>query len=121
MTPVLVMDLALCGALTAGLTLLAKHFQPDLPHLTLFTGLVGGALCVLWAVLGRRAMRCRLSSMVALTAMACVFVRQAVQSWGIAFEGESHGRIVAALMTVLVVFCVGMWIKLAHAGKGTHP
>ena len=114
MTPVLVMDLALCGALTAGLTLLAKHFQPDLPHLTLFTGLVGGALCVLWAVLSRRAMRCRLSSMVTLTAMACVFVRQAVQSWGTSAEGGWNGRQVASLMMVQVVFCVGMLANLVR-------
>ena len=117
----LAFDLVLCGMLLAGISLLARHLEPDLPRMTLLTGLVGGGLCVFWGALGRRTTRCRVGALVTLALVACVLARQAVQSWGISFEDESHGRIVAALMTVLVVFCVGMWIKLAHAGKGAEP
>jgi len=121
MSLVTAFDLVLCGVLLAAICLLAQHLEPDLPRMTLLTGLVGGGLCVFWGALGRRTTRCRAGAMVTLALVAYVLARQAVQSWGISSEGESHGRIVAALMTVLVVFCVGMWIKLAHAGKGTHP
>jgi hypothetical protein len=48
-------------------------------------------------------------------------VRQAVQSWGASGEGESKGRMVAALMTVLVVFCVGMLANLARERRGPKP
>jgi peptidoglycan/LPS O-acetylase OafA/YrhL len=118
MSAVLVIDLVVCGLLIAGLSLVAQRFQPDLPLLTFFTGLVGGVLCFLWAVLGRRATCCRLGSMVTLVPMACVFVIQAVQSWAASMDDGSNGRKVALLMTVQVVFCVGMLANLAPERKG---
>jgi peptidoglycan/LPS O-acetylase OafA/YrhL len=115
------LDLALCGGLAAGLSFLAQYQQPDFSRATLFTGLVGGGLCVLWAVLGRRGTRCRGGAMVTLAAIACMFVRQAVHSWEASAEGESKGRMVAALMTMLVVFCVGMLANLVREGKDPQP
>jgi len=111
------LDLVLCGVLLAGLSLVARHLQPDLSSLTLFTGLVGGGLCVLWGVLGRRGTRCRGGAMVTLVTVACVLVCQAVQSWEASGEGGSKGRMVTALMAVLVVFCVGMLVNLVREGK----
>ena len=121
MSPVVVIDLVVCGLLIAGLNLVAQHLQPDLPRLTFFTGLVGGVLCVLWAVLGRRTTFCRLGSMVTLVPVACVFVIQAVQSWAAPVDNGSPGRKVALLMTLQVVFCVGMLVNLAQERKGSHP
>jgi len=118
MSPVVVIDLVVCGLLIAGLSLVAQRFQPDLPLLAFFTGLVGGVLCVLWAVLGRRATCCRLGSMVTLVPMACVFVIQAVQSWAASIDDGSNSRKVALLMTVQVVFCVGMLANLVQERKG---
>ena len=117
----LVIDLVLCGVLLAGLSLLAQHLQPDFPRVSLLTGLVGGGLCVLWGVLGGRTARVRVGAMVTLAAVACVLVRQAVQSWEVSTRGTSNGRMVAALMTVLVVFSVGMLTNLAREGKGPQP
>jgi peptidoglycan/LPS O-acetylase OafA/YrhL len=117
----LVIDLVLCGVSLAGLSLLAQHLQPDFPRVTLFTGLVGGGLCVLCGVLGRRTARVRVSAMVTLAAAACVLVRQAVQSWAASTEDASNGRMVAVLMTVLVAFSVGMLTNLAREGKGPQP
>jgi len=108
----LVIDLVLCGVSLAGLSLLAQHLQPDFPRVTLFTGLVGGGLCVLWGVLGGRTARVRVGAMVTLAAVVCVLVHQAVQSWEASAGGASNARMVAALMTVLVVFCVGMLANL---------
>ena len=118
MSVILVIDLMVCGLLIAGLSLVAQRFQPDLPLLAFFTGLVGGVLCVLWAVLGRRATCCRLGSMVTLVPMACVFVIQAVQSWAASIDDGSNSRKVALLMTVQVVFCVGMLANLVQERKG---
>ena len=110
-------DLVVCGVLLAGLSLVACRLQPDFQRVTLFTGLVGGGLCVLWGVLGMRGTRCRVGAMVTLAAVACVFVRQGVASWGALDDGESKGRMVAVLVTVLVVFCVGMVANLVRDGK----
>jgi len=121
MSPVLIIDLMVCGILIAGLSLLAQHFQPDLPRLTFFTGLAGGVLCVLWAVLGRRTTCCRLGSMMTLVPVGCVFLIQAVQSWTASIDDGSNSRKVALLMTLQVVFCVGMLANLARERKMPKP
>lgn len=115
------LDLVVCGLLLAGLSFVARHLQPDLPRLTFFTGVAGGGLCVLWGILRRCGTPCRVGAMITLAAVACVLACQAVQSWEASAEGESKGRIVTALMTVLVVFCVGMLANLVREGKGPQP
>ena len=115
------LDLVLCGVLLVGFSFLARRLHPDLPGLTFFTGLVGGGLCVLWGVLGRRGTPYRVGAMGTLVVVACVFVHQAVQSWEASTEGGSKGRMVAALMAVLVVFCVGMLANLVREAKGAQP
>ena len=118
MSPVLLIELAVCGALNASLTLVAQYVQPELPRLTFFTGLAGGILCVLWAVLGRRIRCCRLGSMLTLVAVACVFVIQAVQSWKTSADDD---RKVAVLMTVLVAFCLSMLANLTRERRDPRP
>jgi hypothetical protein len=115
------LDLALYGVLLVGLNLTARHLLPAFPLLTLFTGLVGGGLCILWAVLGRRGTRCRGSAMVTLAVVACVFVPQAVQSWAVSTESRWNDRKVALLMTLLVFFCAAMLAKLVREGKAPPP
>jgi peptidoglycan/LPS O-acetylase OafA/YrhL len=109
-------DLVVCGVLLAGLSYLARHVQPDFQRVTLLAGLVGGGLCVVWGVLGRRMPACRGSAMVTLALLACVFVRQAVLSWRSATEDGSKSRMVVALMAVLVVFCIGTVGNLVREG-----
>jgi len=110
-------ELVLCGVLLAGLTVLARHFQPDLPGLTVYGGLVGGGLCVLCGAL-RRATKVGLrSAMVTLTLLVCVFMLQAVQSWVASPEGDSKARTVAALMTMLVAFCGVTLANLATCSR----
>lgn len=113
----LVVDLALCGLFLLAFSLVAQHLQPDFPRVTLVVGLVGGGLCVVWSLLAARRRRCRVGAMVTLAVVACVLVVQAVQSWKTGGEGASKGRIVALLMTVLVVFCAGTVWNLIRAGK----
>ena len=114
----MVIDLFVCGALIAGLTLWAQYVQPELPRLTFFTGLLGGMLCVFWAAVARRTPYCRLGSIATLAAVASVFLVQAVRSWATSAEVGWDGRKVALLMTVLVAFCVGTLANLARERKG---
>jgi peptidoglycan/LPS O-acetylase OafA/YrhL len=111
------LDLALCGALIAALPFLAQHLQTDFPRRTVVLGLVGGGLCVLWSVLGRRGSSCRRGAMVTLAAVASSFMFQAVQSWQATPALASKGRMAAALMVVLSAFCVGTLANLVREGK----
>jgi len=115
------LDLVVCGLLLAGLSFLAHHLQPSLWHGTLTTGLAGGGLCILWGAQGRGGTFCRRGGMLTLALGACVFVHQAAQSWAASAAGESKGRMVAALMTVLVLCCLGMVATLAQEGKKAPP
>jgi hypothetical protein len=108
-------DLPLCGLLLAGLSLLAQYLQPALPILTLYTGLVGGGLCILSGLLGRRVPQCRWGAMTVLMLMACILMHQAVKLWLVAITGESKSRIVAVVITIMLTFCVGMWANLLQA------
>ncbi len=114
-------DLVLYGVLLIGLSITARHLQQAFPRLTFFTGLVGGGLCVLWGVLGRRGTRCRVAAMMTLAAVACVLARQTLQSWATSTEGGSKVRMVATTMTVLVVLCVGMLANLVREGERPQP
>jgi hypothetical protein len=110
-------DLVVCGLLLVGLPFLAQHLQPSLLRWTLPAVLVGGGLCVVWGVLGRRGVRCRGGAMVTLGAVACVMVRQAIHSWVASAGAEPKGRMVASLMAVLVLCCAGMLGTLVWEGK----
>jgi hypothetical protein len=112
------MELVLCGVLLAGLSFILQEQHRDFLRLTFLIGVAGGGLCVLWGVLGRRAPWCRLSAMVTLAAVACVGGYQAARSWGGSTGGESMGRLVVAVMTLWVVFCVGTLANLAQERKG---
>jgi len=110
-------DLVLCGVLMGGLGFLAQHLQLELLRATRFIGLVGGGLCILWGVLGRRGTpRCE-GAMVTLAVVVCVFVYQAVQSCATSTQGEPQHRNVALLMMVLVVFCAGTLANLIRERK----
>ncbi len=80
-SPMLVIELSVCGLSIAGLSLLAHHCQRDLPCLTLFTGLVGGVFFVLWAALGRRTACCRLGSMMTPAEVTALLLIQVVLGW----------------------------------------
>jgi peptidoglycan/LPS O-acetylase OafA/YrhL len=121
MSLTLALDLVVCGGLLAGMSFLAQHVQPEFPRLTFFTGLVGGGLCILWGFLGRRGIRCRGNAMTTLAVAACVFAYQAVPSWGAWLDWKPEDRKVLLLMTISVVFCVGMLANLFQDGKGLQP
>lgn len=115
----LAFELVLCGALLAGLSVLARHLQPDFPLPTLCVGLAGGGLCVLWGVLGGHRRCRRVGAMVTTASVACLMAWQGVHSWADSLRGEPNARIVTALMTVLVVVCIGTCANLVH--EATAP
>ena len=107
MSPDLARELALCGALLAGLTGLANHVQSDFPPHVLLVGLIGGLLCVLWATLGRRGRRARVGAVLTLSAVACCLGVQVVQASLVSWHGPPRARIATVLLTVLIAFSLG--------------
>jgi hypothetical protein len=70
------LDLGVCGVLLSGISMVSNYLEPEFVRATLLTGLVGGGLCMLWAVLGRRGRPCRGVAMATLLVAACTFAWQ---------------------------------------------
>jgi hypothetical protein len=114
-------DLVVCGVVFPIVTLMAQRLHSDFHGVALVVGFVGGGLCAAWGFMGRRGRRCRLGAIVTLGITACVFAWQAVESWQSLGMGESNGRMVAMLMSVLTVFSLGMVANLVRDGKSPEP
>lgn len=115
------LDLAVGGALMAGLGCLAHYLRPDAHEATRLAGLVGGGLCVLWGILGRRGVRCHGIAMLTLAAMAGVFLRQALHCRNALTAGVVEDRMVMALLAMLLVFSLGALVTLVKDRKDLQP
>jgi len=109
-------ELILYAVVLAGLSYLVHHLAPTIARPTLITGLAGGALCLIWGVrvvLGRRG---KALAILTLIPISYVLLSQAVMSWSGGSDEESGRRMAALVITVLVVFSIGMLLQVAYAG-----
>jgi len=109
-------ELIVYGILLAGLAYLAHHLAPTIARPTLITGLVGGALCLVWGILAVRGNRHKAWAILTLVPISYVLLSQAVLTWGGRIGGVSPNRLAPVLMFVMLVFSVGMLLKIAYAG-----
>jgi len=116
-------ELILYGLLLAGLSYLTHHLAPTIARPTLITGLVGGALCLVWGVRAVRGNRRKAYAILTLIPISYVLLSQAILTWGGRSEGGSRTRLAPILMIVLLVFSIGMLVKIAYAGAtfDGHP
>ena len=109
-------ELILYGLLLAGLSYLTHHLAPTIARPTLITGLVGGALCLVWGVRAVRGNRRKAYAILTLIPISYVLLSQAILTWGGRNEGASPTRLAPTLMVLLLVFSIGMLVKIAYAG-----
>ena len=109
-------ELIAYGVLLAGLSYLVHHLAPTIARTTLITGLVGGALCLVWGVRAVMGGRGKALPILTLVPISYVLLSQAVMTWGGETREVPGGRMVALVITVLVVFSVGMLMMVAYAG-----
>ncbi len=116
MNKTLGLQLIIYGLLLAGVSYLVYHMTPGAARTTLIAGLAGGALSLIWGVLAVRGSRRKAFALLTLAAISYVLLSQAVLAWGGGKEGASPGRLASALMIVMLVFSMGMLLKIAYAG-----
>jgi peptidoglycan/LPS O-acetylase OafA/YrhL len=109
-------ELIVYAVLLAVLGGLVHYLAPEVARPTLVTGLIGGALCLMWGV--RVVWRRRGKALVILTLIpvSYVLLSQTILTWSGRSEGGPEGRIVPILIAVMLMISVAMLIMIAYAG-----
>jgi hypothetical protein len=108
--------LVVYSLLLAGLSYLVYHLAPGGTRPTLITGLVGGALCLVWGVRALSGSGGKALPLLTLIPVSFVLLPQTFMSWS-GGSGESQaGRTVAVVTTLLLVLSLGMVVRIAWSG-----
>ncbi len=116
--------LVVYSLLLAGLSYLAYHLAPGPARSTLVTGLVGGALCLVWGVRALARSGGKALPLLTLIPVCFVLLPQTFASWG---GGVEVGRTVGLVTTLLLVLSLAMLVRIAWSGmvfdvpKGEAP
>jgi hypothetical protein len=109
-------ELIVYSVLLAALSYLAYHMAPAVAGTTRVTGLVGGALCLVWGLLAVLGKRRKVFSVLTLIPVCYVLLGQAIMSWTGRNEGDAGRRLVPVLIAVMFVISMGMLMAIAYHG-----
>ena len=104
------------GLLLAGLSYATHRLAPALAKPALVTGMLGGALSLLWGILALRGNRRKAGPLLTLIAIAYVLLSQTVLTWGGRGPGGSGSPMAPVVMLFLLATSFGMLIRIAYAG-----
>ena len=108
--------LVVYSLLLAGLSYLVYHLAPGVARPTLITGLVGGALCLVWGVRALAGSGGKALPLLTLIPVNFALLPQTFMSWSGGSGGLQAGRTVAAVITLLLVLSLGMLVRIAWSG-----
>jgi hypothetical protein len=117
-----VLNYKLCSGLTlysplaAALGWLVHSWVPWMTQKTFYASLVGGGLCLVWAVLAWLGHRIRAGTVLTLMVMGFLFLADTVQMW------QERGLTkISVVLTGLTVLTVLLLTALVHDFGGPHP
>ena len=108
------------GGLLVVLGLITHWIAPEIARITLITGSAGGALCVLWGIMGLLGHRCKAAEVLTLGVTGYVLLTQVVTNWMGRGNGKADTLLAPILMTAMLLLTLGLLIYLLH-GAGTLP
>jgi len=109
------LEFIVLGILLIGFGLLAHYFVPNVSYAMLLTGILGGAICMIWGILSFRGYQKKWWLVLALAVISFVFLAQAVTEW-MQF-GENASRFLPVGTTLMLIFTFGSLMNLLH-GQG---
>lgn len=112
----LCLALTLYPPLAAALAWLVHSWASWLTQRTFYAGLVGGGLCLVWAMLAWLGHRVRAGAIVSLMVMGFLFLADTVTLW----QERGFGKL-SVVLTGLTVLTVLLLTALAHNFGGPHP
>ena len=96
----------------------AMYSGPDLPRITVYSGLAGAVLCLCWAVLTRRGVRYRMLALSSIAVVTGAVFTGVVLVCEKAFANDGPERDVLMLGIVAVACCASVLIRLARIEDG---
>ena len=108
--------LVVYSLLLAGLSYLVYHLAPGVARTTLITGLVGGALCLVWGIRALAGSGGKALPLLTLIPVSFVLLPQTFMSWSGGNAGFHGGRTVATVITLLLALSLAMLVRIAWSG-----
>ena len=108
--------LVVYSLLAAGLSYFVYHLAPGAARPTLITGLVAGALCLVWGFRALAGSGGKALPLLTLIPVCFVLLPQAFTSWSGGSGGLQVGRTATVVTTLLLVLSVGMLVRIAWSG-----
>jgi hypothetical protein len=110
------LQLVIYSLLLAGLSYLVYQMALGVVRPTLITGLIGGALCLVWGVRALAGSGGKALPLLTLIPVCFVLLPQAFTSWSGGSGGLQVGRTVAMVITFLLLLSLGMLVRIAWSG-----
>jgi len=108
--------LVVYSLLLAGLSYFVYHLAPGVARPTLITGLAGGALCLVWGFRALAGSGGKALPLLTLIPVNFALLPQTFMGWSGGSGGLQAGRTVAVVTTLLLVFSLGMLLRIAWSG-----
>jgi hypothetical protein len=108
--------LVVYSLLLAGLSYLVHHLAPEVARPTLITGLVGGALCLVWGLRALAGGGGKALPILTLIPVNYALLTQTFMGWSGGSGELQAGRTVAAVITLLLALSLGMLVRIAWSG-----
>jgi hypothetical protein len=100
----------------AALSYFAHYLAPSVTRITLITGLIGGALCLVWGVRILLGNRGKALPLLTLIPVSFILLSQSVLTWAGGAQEVSGRRMAALVITVLTLFSLGTLMMVVCAG-----
>jgi hypothetical protein len=114
------LQLIIYSLLLIGLSFVVYYLAPALARPTLVTGLIGGALCLVWGLLAMAGKRGRALPLLTLVPVNFALLSQTVLGWTGGSQEVVGRRSAAVVITLLFVLSVGMLMRIAYAEEETN-
>jgi len=104
--------LVVYSLLLAGLSYLVHHLASEVARPTLITGLVGGALCLVWGLRALAGSGGKALPILTLIPVNFALLTQTFMGW----SGGSVGWTAAVVISLLLALSLGMLLRIAWSG-----
>jgi hypothetical protein len=112
-------ELIVYGVLVPALSYLTYYFAPTMGRSAYLVGFTGGVLCFVWGVLALAGFRRVWPALLTLILTAFGALPAAVRLWMIEDPTGGERRVAAVIVTVILVFSIGLIAQISHTTQET--
>ena len=109
------------SVLLFALSYVIYQLAPSAGKATLLTGLVGGALCLIWGIRATLGKPGKAWAILTLIPVCYVLLGQVINVWMERDPGQAPSMVVKSLVTLVFVTSMGMLVRIAYAGMFNQP